>query len=298
MEEVIPSVARKWRHRPFPPPNFEYPGPPTHLKDGPWFDYCSLAVSVLACLWPRPGETMWSVIHHRQRLTDAPALFAAITRWIGPGGRPDPTRFSGLTTPDAHRLFAGEGELQMIPQRGARLAAVASALLDNWDGAALHMVEEAGWSGPRVVELLATTIGEYEDEAMVGDRKLRFRKLAHLAAAMMASRSSRPWSGMDSFPVYPDYMLPRFLRHLGILHYAPWLSKAVDNRIEIPRHCSQEIAIRWATVHSGHLLVEELNRRGASVDGPGLDYFLWSQAVLGSDAHRMGEHHRTVTLDY
>lgn len=298
VKDAVSSVAVRWRDRPFPPPRFDYPGPPSHLQDRPWFDYCALAVSVLACLWPPPGAAMWSTTHRRQTLTDAPALLGAVTAWMGPSQTPDLGRFADLTHAEARRLFAGEGVLQMIPQRGARLASVASSLSDRWNGAALNLVEEAGWDGPRVVGLLASTVPGYEDEAVLGDYRLRFRKLAHLAAAMMASRSRRRWSGLDSFPVYPDYMLPRILRHLGVLRYSPPLSRMVDNRVEISRHSDQEVAIRWATVHAGHVLVEELNRAGARVTGPRLDYFLWSESVLGPDAGRMGEHHRTLTLDY
>lgn len=298
VEGSVAAAARSWRDRSFPAARFDYPGPPAHLRDGPWFDYCVLAVSVLACLWPPPGAPMWSVTHQGRTLTDAPALFGAVTAWMGPAGSPDFGRFAGLTDADSRRLFAGDGVLQMVPQRGARLAAVAQVLSDRWDGAAVNLVEEAGWDGPGVVDLLASTVPGYEDRATVGGHHLRFRKLAHLAAAVMASRSERPWSGMDSFGVYPDYMLPRFLRHLGVLSYAPRLAGSVDGRIEIPRHSEQEVAIRWATVYAGHRLVEELNRAGTPVTGPRLDYYLWSEAVLGPDAHRMGEHHRTLTLDY
>lgn len=298
VEETVSSLALDWRKDSFPPPGFDYPGPPADLRDGPWFDYCVLAVSVLSCLWPPPGAGMWSVTHRGQTLTDAPALFAAVTDWMGPAGSPDIERFAALTAADTRRLFAGEGVLQMIPQRGARLAAVARALSDRWGGAAANLVEEAGWDGPRVVDLLASTVPGYEDQATVGGHHLLFRKLAHLAAAVMASRSERHWSGMGSFGVYPDYMLPRFLRHLGVLSYAPDLAASVDGRIEIPRHSEQEVAIRWATVYAGHRLVEEMSRAGASITGPRLDYYLWSEAVLGPDAHHMGEHHRTLTLDY
>lgn len=296
--EAIAAVARSWQHRSFPAARFNYPGPPAALRDGHWFDYCALSVSVLACLWPPRGASMWSITHRGRTLTDAPAVFGAIAAWMGNSRTPDLRRFVDMSPADASRLFAGDGVLQMVPQRGARLAAVARTLSDRWDGAAANLVEEAGWDGPGVVDLLASTVPGYEDRATVGGHHLRFRKLAHLAAAMMASRSERRWSRMDSFGVYPDYMLPRFLRHLGVLSYAPRLAGSVDGRIEIPRHSEQEVAIRWATVYAGHRLVEELNRAGTPVTGPRLDYYLWSEAVLGPDAHRMGEHHRTLTLDY
>lgn len=298
MGETICAVARRWRHRSFPFPEFDYPGPPPHLRDGPWFDYCALAVSVLACLWPPSGAPVWSTTFNHQRLDDAPALFAAVTKWIGPGSAPDLSSFMSMTPRRALRLFAGRGTLQMIPQRGDRLAAVASALSSRWGGSAVGLVEKAGWDGPAVVKLLAETVPGYEDEAQVGGYHIRFRKLAHLAAALMASRSSRPWSGLETFPVYPDYMLPKHLRHLGAIVYSPELSEAVDSRREMPRHSQHEIAIRWATVRAGQLLLEALSRVGVRVDGPRLDYFLWSEATLGPNAGRMGEHHRTITLDY
>ena len=295
---AVAALSRRWRGRSFPAPRFDYPGPPSGLRDGPWFDYAVLSVSVLACLWPPPNCQMWSISHAGRRLTDAPALFGAVTRWMGPCTRPDLRSFSELGRGQAGRLFAGRGVLQMVPERAVRIARVAKAVRERWAGAVLHLVEEAGWDGPAVVDLLATTIPGYEDEASVGGHRLRFRKLAYLATSLMASRSSRPWSELDSFPVYPDYMLPRLLRHLGVLGYSPELSRAVDSRTEIPRHSLEEVAIRWATVYAGHLLVEGLRDEGVSVTGPRLDYFLWSEAVLGPDASRMGEHHRTVTLDY
>ncbi len=297
-KDAVAATIRRWRDRSFPAPRFHYRGPPAGLRDGSWFDYSILAVSVLACLWPPPDQEMWSIDYQGERLTDAPALLGAITKWMGPAARPDLRSFSALDDAQASRLFSGGGVLQMVPERGRRLSRVAAALTERWEGSALSLVEEAGWDGPGVVELLAATIPGYEDQARVGGHSLRFRKLAHLAAAIMASRSSRPWSGLDSFPVYPDYMLPLYLRHLGILRYSPQVSRPVDFRIEIPRHSREEVAIRWATVHAGHLLVEGLRETGVPVTGPRLDYYLWSEAVLGPDANRMGEHHRTVTLDY
>jgi hypothetical protein len=58
------------------------------------------------------------------------------------------------------------------------------------------------------------------------------------------------------------------------------------------------VAIRWATVHAAERLRQELNNRGNPVTSPQLDYVLWASAVLGPDASKMGEHHRTLTLAY
>ena len=121
MGDTIAAVIGQWRNRRFPAAKFDYPGPPGRLRDGPWFDYSTLVVSVLACLWPPRGEQMWSIEYQDQRLTDAPALFAAFTKWMGQAPGPVLERFAEFTVADADRLFAGQGVLQMVSQRGPGL---------------------------------------------------------------------------------------------------------------------------------------------------------------------------------
>ena len=106
------------------------------------------------------------------------------------------------------------------------------------------------------------------------------------------------FTGYEDFPVYPDYMLPRVFRHYGVLRYSNDLAAAVDSRSVIPAGSDAEHAIRWATVYAGHCLRVALAERGNEVTGPGLDYHLWSQAVLGPEADSFGEHHRTITMRY
>jgi hypothetical protein len=115
---------------------------------------------------------------------------------------------------------------------------------------------------------------------------------------MMAARSPIAIKGIEHFPVYPDYILPKVLRHYGVLRYAGDLAATVDARRLISHGSEHEAAIRWATVFSADRLRIDLNRRSNPATTPALDYYLWSSGVLGSDAHLMGEHHRTVTMAY
>jgi hypothetical protein len=290
--EAVDRLVAAWVGRDFPDPRYDYPGMPPEGAPG-WFDFCTLAVSVCGCLWAPEGSETWATLHDGAWLDDAPGLFSCITRsgW-------DPRRYADLDENTGREVFGGRGVLQLVPERVERLRAVGTALVDRWAGSAGSLVEEAGRDGARVVDLLVETVPGFDDHAATPEGLVRFDKLAHLATAMMAARSDRPITGVAGFPVFADYMVPRTLRHHGVLVYEPELARAVDRRAIIPSGSAREIAIRWATIRAGELIREALDSRGRRIGTPQLDFALWSDAVLGPEAGSMGEHHRTPGLAY
>lgn len=288
--EAVEWVALGLADHRFPTPSFDYVGVP-HLAEEEWARFVLVAVSVVWRLWPPEGEQMWAADLDGAWLDDASGIWACFTReprsvdlaWIrnGSGG-------SGF--------FSGRGILQDVPRRINLMAAVAGALLDRWNGRALGIVEEAGGRAEAITELLVDTIPGYRDRPSTGGRVLPFDKLAHLAVAMLSSRI--PITGVEDFGVYPDYMLPRHLRHRGILVYESALAAAIDTRHVIEKESRWELGIRWATVRAAALLKDALAAGGNPVTTPQLDFWLWSEAVLGPDASAMGEHHRTITEAY
>lgn len=297
--EAVEQLAWAWRSEGFALPVWDYPGLPADRTPQQWFDFCGLAVSVLACLWPPQGEEMWSTEHHGQRLSDAPGLFACFVRGVAHDGRGlNTAMFVDWDDQDAARFFTGSGVLQLIPARRRVLQQVGLILAQRWDGHFMNLVEDANFSAPGTVERLVSGFPAYRDEWESDQGLLAFNKLAHLCAAMMASGSGTEFTGLDTFPVYPDYMLPMVLRHFGIFHYDPELAGKVDALRLIEAGSDGELAIRWATVYAGQQLTEALHRHGNQVVTPALDYFLWHQAVLGPRAGTMGEHHRTLTMAY
>jgi hypothetical protein len=289
----ILALAEAWRDRDIPPAAFDYPGLPNVSGQG-WFDFCVLATSVVACLWPPEGEEVWHAELDGMWLDDAPGLFACFTRRPELGVRD----FVGFTPADGQRFFTGRGCLQLLTERAQRLDEVASALVDRWGASARAIIEEANWNAPGVVDLLVETVPGFRDRAETVTGTVAFDKLAHLCAAMMGKRSDRPLQGLETFPVYPDYMLPKALRHHGVLRYEAALARAVDTRQLIDAGSNWEVGIRWATVYAAERLADALGDLGNRVPIPSLDYALWHDAVLGPDADRMGEHHRTVTMAY
>ncbi|MEM9712038.1 MAG: queuosine salvage family protein [Actinomycetota bacterium] len=297
---AVGALADRWADDPFPLPAFDYPGTPTDRPERWWFDYVTLAVSVLACLWPPEGDEVWHAELDGVWLDDAPGIFATLTRRLGSDGLDLPA-VAALSDDDGREWFRGRGTLQLVPERTEVLRLVATCLLERWDGSARNLVDEAGRDVTEVARLLVETVPGYLDRPETPVGELRFDKLAHLAAAIMAAGTgwgSAGFAGFDDFPVYPDYMLPRVLRHVGVLRYSPELAERVDGRTIIPAGSGAEHGIRWATIHAGALLRSALRERGNPVAAPALDYRLWSEAVLGPDADSFGEHHRTITMRY
>lgn len=291
--DAVGRLLEAWEHHRFGPPRFDYEGLP-QIEGEAWLTFCVLAVSVIACLWPPEGEEMWSVELDGTWLDDAPGVFGCFTRataW-------HPEHFARFDETAASEFFAGRGHLQLVAERGERLRAVARALLSDWNGSGINLVAHAGWDGPTTVELLIEQVPGFRDRVRSEVGELRFDKLAHLCVAMMSARSPQPIRRLHTFGVYPDYMLPRILRALGVLRYEPGLATAVDTRQIIAEHSRWELAIRWATVYAADQIRAGLNRRGNPVTSPELDYHLWWSAVLGPDADELGEHHRTITMAY
>lgn len=282
--------------RPLESGAFDYSGLPDGLGSREWWDFIVLAVSCVACLWPPAGETQWSTEFRGERLEDAPGFFAAFTKERERGGLGF-DRVAEWSITDVERLFEGRGVLQLLPERRDRLRGVARAAITRWDGTFANLVEEAVFDGPAVARLLVETVPGFRDEAVTEHGVLRFWKLAHLAAAMM-SGNGPAFVGLEQFPVYPDYMVPRTLRHHGILRYDTEVATAVDTRAEIGAGSHAELAIRWGTMRAAEVTLDALASVGKPVAMPTLDYWLWHAAVLGPEAQRMGEHHRTVTMAY
>lgn len=89
--------------------------------------------------------------------------------------------------------------------------------------------------------------------------------------------------------VAADYQLPRVMRALGVLRYAPDLAERVDGKLLIGRGGAEERALRAATILGGEAMAEQLG-----VSAPAIDNYLWQCRNACGDK----PHHLTVTTDY
>jgi hypothetical protein len=194
-----------------------------------------------------------------------------------------------------HAWFGGgEGIQPMVPERGRMLARLGRGLRLHHGGRLDAALEAAGGSAPGLAAWLAERFpGVFEDQRELDGVSLLFRKRAQLAAGMLhAARLARGAPGLtdlDGLTLYADYMLPRALRHLGVLRYAPTLAARIDAGEVLPVGTRAEVELRVATVGAGAWLCAQV----PGLDAARLDFALW-QAGLNVDAR----HHRTRTTDY
>jgi hypothetical protein len=294
-QDAIGQLAELWKDRHFADPSWDYPGLPKALSGDDWYTFCVLGCSVIACIWPPNGEETWAVEYEGEWLDDAPGVFACFSRLIDARGGFDLRMLEGIA---AAEFFSGRGVLQLVDEKWELLTSVVSAIHERWSGSVGNLVSAADADAEKVASLIGETIPGFFDSPDSPAGVLPFQKLAYLATSMMSSGGPKPFANIDRLPVFPDYMLPRILRHLGVLQYAKGLSLAVDNRRVLKAGAQGELAMRWATVYAADRLLEALRDVGASVTTPQLDFALWEAAVLGPDADRMGEHHRVLTLAY
>lgn len=289
-ESALAGLAARLAYHQFESASYDYEGTPD-VHGEQWGRFVILGVSVIWRLWPPRGERMWGVEQDGRIVEDASGIWTCFGReprsldveFVASGGL-DPSFFEGV------------GLLQDVDLRLRRLRDVARTLVDEHDGSTLGLVDRAAGDALVLRDLLVGSVPGYRDRPVSASGILPFDKLANLAVTMLAARLAV--HGTDRFPVFPDYMLPRHLRHKGVLVYSPSLATAVDGGELLEPESEAEMAIRWATIRAAEQLRLALNAAGNPVTTPELDYWLWSEAVIGPRADQMGPHHLCITQAY
>lgn len=287
---AVEKLAGRLAGHRFEPASYEYEGTPDFTGED-WGRFVLLGVAVVWRLWPSDESSPWGVPWDGELIQDAPGVWTCFRR--DPHSL-DLERHAAGTV--GAEFFSGEGDLQDVPRRIEFLREVAAALLATHDGSVLGMVDRSGGDARALRDLLVETIPGYSDRPASPVGRLAFDKLANLAVTMLAARL--PIAGTEQFPVFPDYMLPRHLRHEGVLVYTDELAARVDSGALVPRESPAEMAIRWGTIRAAELLRRALTSLGNPVTTPDLDYWLWSEAVIGPRAGDMGPFHRCITEAY
>jgi hypothetical protein len=172
-------------------------------------------------------------------------------------------------------------------------------LLDRFDGSFGRLVEAAGSSAGRLVQLLIE-MPYFDDVALYEGLQVPFYKRAQLTAADLAlafgGRGAGHFDDLDRLTIFADNLVPHVLRVDGVLRYADDLAARIDREELIPPGCAEEIEIRACAVHAVELLSEALRRSGRDIPPIKLDYILWNRGQ--EPYYKARPRHRTRTVYY
>lgn len=161
--------------------------------------------------------------------------------------------------------------------------------------------------GTGIVEKIVDLFKCYRDESPWYGCRAQFQKRAQLLALeyygrAKSSKTLPQLKDPENIGPIADCAVPKTLRAMGILEYAPALAEKVDNGVEIPKDSDMEIEIRAQTIFAVKALIEKINfwrdwyLQKPKVTVAEVDYILWS---LGRDPkYSASRRHYTETTAY
>lgn len=267
-----------------------------HFRDGTerTVQYLFVLDSLNFCFWPEPR---WRYRGHDGYIALATALKDAVARADQLG---DAAFLAQLDRATLQGILNGENEIPLLDERVRILREVGTVLQQKYEGQAARLVEQAGRSVVRLVELMAWDFSSFRDEAVYRERTVYFYKRAQIFCAdLYGAFGGQSWgefSDIDKLTAFADYKVPQVLRHLGILRYSRELAAKIDRREELRAGSEEEIEIRAHTIWAVELLKRELERLGHPRRSFEIDWLLWN---LGQqEEFRQKPYHRVRTIFY
>ena len=164
-------------------------------------------------------------------------------------------------------------------------------LMQEFEGRFEALVEAAGQSAERLVELLAV---------MEFFQDVPFYKRAQLTASDLSlafrGKGYGRFTDLDRLTIFADNLVPHVLRVDGILIYGGDLAQRIDSGQLIPAGSEEELEIRAGAVEAVELMVGALRSRGHRIRALDLDYLLWNRGQ--QPFYKARPRHRTRTVYY
>lgn len=274
-----------------------------HFSDGTakTVSYFLILDSLNFCFWPEARELRWESDYQAQKLSGYSGLAASLKKAVLEGLPILEAGFlSEMTLDELKRLLGGKNELQLMNERRDILNELGRVLLENYQGQAVYLVEEASGSALNLATLIAEKLNSFRDIACYKDRKVFFLKRAQIFAAdLYGVFQGKGWGrfgDMEKLTAFADYKLPQVLRHLGILTYSPKLAQMVDNQILLFPGSVEEIEIRANTIWAVEGIRQKIEQVGRSIKAFEIDWLLWNMGQ--KDTYRAKPYHRTRTIFY
>lgn len=269
-----------------------------HFHDGSarTVQYLFLLDCLNFCFW---GEPRWGIERERAWLTGYEALAASLKDAVERGAPIlDAAWMSRAQPSDLADLFKSRTEMPLLAERAAIVREAGEELLRQFGGQAAGLVEAAGGSIHRLLDLLLAYFPNFRDVAHYSGRQVFFLKRAQIFCAdLYAAFGGRAWGRFDDIAeltAFADYRLPQLLRREGILRFSPELARCIENRELIPAGSDEEIEIRATTIYAVEVIKRMLSARGINRLSIEVDWILWGR-TRGLDSP---PHHRTITTFY
>mmetsp|Transcript_34277 Transcript_34277/g.89470 ORF Transcript_34277/g.89470 Transcript_34277/m.89470 type:complete len:321 (+) Transcript_34277:52-1014(+) len=281
-----PDTTVAWRDCPF---HFveEKPGELTVL-------YVLVVDAINFCFWPSSTEFEYDTLGNGIKAVaqEEPSKLS-------------PAKLSTVSADELSAWFPGS-HLPEAEERARLLRELGTVLATHFEGSAMKLVEAAGQSVARLVDLLVCRLPGFRDEGIYAGRQVFFYKRAQICAADLwgafqdGGQCLDPrldFKDVDQLTIFPDYRLPQLLRHFGVLKYSETLSELVDAQEELPAGGAMEFEIRACTIHCCSRLRAMLSDHyGKTLIDVHVDWALWQKGEAEKDTIK--PHHRTRTMFY
>jgi len=294
---VLEEFCAKVEPRHIVSPNWEHPAIYPEL-DEVGIDYFMLMNCVNFCYW---GTPKWTVEFEETFYDGAFGMFAALTRALREEIPVFEGRFlAGLTQTELHSILRGNVTIPLFEPRLNILREAGRTLVDEFDGRFFNVVAAADGSAVKLVDILVSRFGSFDDSVDWEGHRVLFHKRAQLAPAMLHERwrgeGAGSFSDIDQLTVSADYKLPQVLRRLGILRYSKSLEKLIDEDRRIPANSREELEIRAATIQVGELMRDIIEPNVPGITSQQVDRFIW--LVGQTKTANEKPYHKTLTTMY
>lgn len=282
------------------PPAWDYVH---HYFDGTAKTVAYLLVldSLNFCFWPEAEQEKWETEYQSKTLSGYTGLAASLKTAVLKDSQITEAGFLAvITTDELKRLLGGTNELPLMQERREILNELGRVLLDEYQGQAVHLIEEAAGSASKLALLLSEKLDSFRDMAWYKDQEILFLKRAQIFAAdLYGAFRGINWGrfrDMEKLTAFADYKLPQVLRHLGILTYSPELAQKVDNRILLSPGNLEEIEIRANTIWAVECIRQAFELCGGRLRAFEIDGLLWNMGQ--ENTYRKKPYHRTLSVFY
>ncbi|THW02012.1 hypothetical protein D6D25_08623, partial [Aureobasidium pullulans] len=175
----------------------------------------------------------------------------------------------------------------------------------DFDGSVANLIEAAGNSAGKLVNLLSHHFSCFNDESKFEKRTVRIMKRPQILVAdiwaAFNEESYGEFNDIDAITMFADYRVPQMLHTLGCLTYSPPLDSIVRAHQIIPHHSPYEVQLRGCSIWTVEMIRREIIRTNpsAKVNAILIDFFLYD---LAKEKEKAGEpaipHHRTRSIWY